>query len=100
MLLQSNTLSSSNLVLHQWHVHYVCLSPLGLALEAVGTGAVVPGPLLVPGQHVHQQVGAAHTGLPPLWSGITHWKQQLCRKQHRGDNGTLLWSATVAMCNH
>lgn len=48
-----------------------------VALEAVSTGAVVARSLLVPGQHVHQQVRVAQTGLPLLWSGITHWKQQL-----------------------
>lgn len=56
------------------------LSPMRLALEVVSTGAVVTGTLLVPGQHVHQQVGMAQTGLPLLWFGITHWKQQLWRK--------------------
>lgn len=48
-----------------------------LAVEAAGTGAVVPGPILVPCQHVHQQVGVAETRLPPLGPGGAHREEQL-----------------------
>lgn len=58
-------------------------SPVRLALEVAGAGAVVAGTLLVPGQHVHQQVGVAQTGLPLLWFGVTYWKQKLWWKQRR-----------------
>ncbi|TNN53923.1 hypothetical protein EYF80_035900 [Liparis tanakae] len=38
-----------------------------------GLGGTGGRTLLVPGRRAHQRVGLAHTGLPLLWVGITHW---------------------------
>lgn len=52
-------------------------SPVSSALKVVGTLAVISGTFLIPGQHVHQQVGVVQAGLPPLGFGVTHWEQKL-----------------------
>ena len=67
-----------------------------LALELSSTRAVVTGPVRVPGQQIHQQVGVVHTGLAFLWPGVAHREQQLCGeageprgRRERGGVGTM-----------
>lgn len=56
-------------------------SPLGLAAQATGTGALLQHSirLQLPADQVQQPVGRVVAGLPFLRQGCAHREQQLCR---------------------